>query len=99
VLMTSRRVNGEGSIYPYPHGYRECVWVTTPSGRSDAPPDGVSVGISTPSTRSACRDGTGGRDGRAPPVAAHPGQQRLVATVGGRELLMPAAVAQTHHRC
>jgi hypothetical protein len=31
--MSRRRVNGEGSIYPYPHGYRAYVWVTTPSGR------------------------------------------------------------------
>jgi integrase len=31
--MSSRRVNGEGSIYPYPYGYRAYVWVTTPSGR------------------------------------------------------------------
>lgn len=28
-----RRDNGEGSIYPYPHGFRGYVWVTTPSGR------------------------------------------------------------------
>ncbi len=33
VLVNARRVNGEGSIYPYPHGYRAYVWVTTPSGR------------------------------------------------------------------
>ena len=33
VLVSPRRVNGEGSIYPYPHGYRAYVWVTTPSGR------------------------------------------------------------------
>ena len=31
--MSGRRINGEGSIYPYPHGYRAHVWVTTPSGR------------------------------------------------------------------
>lgn len=33
VLVSRRRVNGEGSIYPYPRGYRAYVWVTTPSGR------------------------------------------------------------------
>lgn len=31
--MNAKRINGEGSIYPYPHGYRAYVWVTTPSGR------------------------------------------------------------------
>jgi integrase len=31
--VSGRRINGEGSIYPYPHGYRAYVWVTTPSGR------------------------------------------------------------------
>ena len=33
--MTGKRSrhNGEGSIYPYPHGFRAYVWVTTPSGR------------------------------------------------------------------
>jgi integrase len=31
--MRGRRVNGEGSIYPYPHGFRAYVWVTTPTGR------------------------------------------------------------------
>src|SRR5215207_6377285 len=31
--VMSRRSNGEGSIYPYPHGYRAYVWVTTPGGR------------------------------------------------------------------
>jgi len=33
VVAVSRRANGEGSIYPYPHGFRAYVWVTTPSGR------------------------------------------------------------------
>ncbi len=33
VVEMSRRQNGEGSIYPYPHGFRAYVWVTTPSGR------------------------------------------------------------------
>lgn len=27
-----KRDNGEGSIYPYPHGYRAYAWVTTPDG-------------------------------------------------------------------
>lgn len=31
--MTKRRHNGEGSVYPYAHGFRGYVWVTTPSGR------------------------------------------------------------------
>lgn len=31
--MAGRRSNGEGSIYPYPHGFRAYVWVTTDSGR------------------------------------------------------------------
>lgn len=30
---TSKRLNGEGSIYPYPHGFRAYVWVVTPEGR------------------------------------------------------------------
>jgi len=29
----SRRLNGEGSIYPYPYGFRAYVWVVTPEGR------------------------------------------------------------------
>lgn len=32
-MTGKRRLNGEGSIYPYPHGYRGYVWVTTPKGR------------------------------------------------------------------
>jgi integrase len=32
-VVSTRRTNGEGSIYPYPHGFRAYVWVTTPSGR------------------------------------------------------------------
>lgn len=28
----SKRLNGEGSIYPYPHGFRAYVWVVTPEG-------------------------------------------------------------------
>lgn len=32
-VVSARRVNGEGSIYPYPHGFRAYVWITTPSGR------------------------------------------------------------------
>lgn len=31
--MARKRLNGEGSIYPYEHGFRGYVWVTTPSGR------------------------------------------------------------------
>src|SRR3954447_13022267 len=31
--MSRRRLNGEGSIYPYPHGFRGYAWVTTPAGR------------------------------------------------------------------
>jgi hypothetical protein len=31
--MTTRRHSGEGSIYPYPHGFRAYVWVTTSTGR------------------------------------------------------------------
>lgn len=31
--MTKRRANGEGSIYPYEHGFRGYAWVTTPAGR------------------------------------------------------------------
>jgi integrase len=31
--MSKRRHNGEGSVYPYPHGFRGYVWVTTPAGR------------------------------------------------------------------
>lgn len=31
--MSGRRANGEGSIYPYEHGWRGYVWVTTPTGR------------------------------------------------------------------
>src|SRR4051812_25188568 len=31
--MSRRRLNGEGSIYPYPHGFRGYTWVTTPAGR------------------------------------------------------------------
>ena len=33
LVKRSRRVNGEGSIYPYPHGYRAYSWVTTPDGK------------------------------------------------------------------
>lgn len=33
MVTVSRRANGEGSIYPYPHGFRAYVWVTTPGGR------------------------------------------------------------------
>jgi len=29
----SKRLNGEGSIYPYPYGFRAYVWVMTPEGR------------------------------------------------------------------
>lgn len=29
----SKRLNGEGSIYPYPHGFRAYVWGVTPEGR------------------------------------------------------------------
>lgn len=29
----SKRLNGEGSIYPYPYGFRAYVWVVTPEGR------------------------------------------------------------------
>jgi integrase len=31
--MATRRQSGEGSIYPYPHGFRAYVWVTTSTGR------------------------------------------------------------------
>ncbi len=31
--MSGRRGNGEGSIYPYEHGFRAYTWVTTPTGR------------------------------------------------------------------
>jgi hypothetical protein len=31
--MGTRRQSGEGSIYPYPHGFRAYVWVTTSTGR------------------------------------------------------------------
>ena len=31
--MTSRRANGEGSIFPYRNGFAAYVWVTTPSGK------------------------------------------------------------------
>ena len=31
--MATRRHSGEGSIYPYPHGFRAYVWVTTSTGR------------------------------------------------------------------
>ena len=31
--MSGRRANGEGSIYPYEHGWRGYVWVTTATGR------------------------------------------------------------------
>jgi hypothetical protein len=31
--MATRRQSGEGSIYPYPHGFRAYVWVTTNTGR------------------------------------------------------------------
>ena len=31
--MSKRRQNGEGSIYPYPHGFRGYFWVTTPTGQ------------------------------------------------------------------
>ena len=30
--MTGKRVNGEGSIYPYRNGFAAYVWVTTPAG-------------------------------------------------------------------
>ena len=33
LVKRSRRVNGEGWIYPYPHGYRAYSWVTTPDGK------------------------------------------------------------------
>lgn len=33
VAKKSKRVNGEGSIYPYPYGYRAYSWVTTPDGK------------------------------------------------------------------
>jgi hypothetical protein len=29
----SRRVNGEGSIFPYRNGFAAYVWITTPSGK------------------------------------------------------------------
>ena len=31
--MTSRRANGEGSIFPYRNGFAAYVWITTPSGK------------------------------------------------------------------
>jgi integrase len=31
--VATRRQSGEGSIYPYPHGFRAYVWVTTSTGR------------------------------------------------------------------
>jgi hypothetical protein len=31
--MGTRRQSGEGSIYPYPHGSRAYVWITTNTGR------------------------------------------------------------------
>ncbi len=31
--MSGRRGSGEGSIYPYVHGFRAYTWVTTPTGR------------------------------------------------------------------
>jgi Phage integrase, N-terminal SAM-like domain len=31
--VTSRRANGEGSIFPYRNGFAAYVWTTTPSGR------------------------------------------------------------------
>ena len=31
--MTSRRANGEGSIFPYRHGFAAYVWITTLSGK------------------------------------------------------------------
>ena len=33
VVVSRRRVNGEGSIYPYRTGYAAYVWITTPAGR------------------------------------------------------------------
>ena len=31
--MAGKRVNGEGSIYPYRSGFAAYVWVTTPAGQ------------------------------------------------------------------
>jgi hypothetical protein len=31
--VTSRRANGEGSIFPYRNGFAAYVWITTPSGK------------------------------------------------------------------
>jgi hypothetical protein len=31
--VTSRRANGEGSIFPYRKGFAAYVWITTPSGK------------------------------------------------------------------
>ncbi len=31
--MTGKRVNGEGSIFPYRNSYAAYVWVTTPTGQ------------------------------------------------------------------
>lgn len=33
MVAVTRRHNGEGSIYPYRHGYTAYVWITTPAGR------------------------------------------------------------------
>jgi integrase len=33
MMMTGRRANGEGSIFPYRNGYAAYVWVTTPTGQ------------------------------------------------------------------
>ena len=34
--MTSRRANGEGSIFPYRNGFAAYVWITTPSREASA---------------------------------------------------------------
>jgi hypothetical protein len=31
--VSSRRANGEGSIFPYRNGFAAYVWITTPSGK------------------------------------------------------------------
>jgi integrase len=41
--VTSRRANGEGSIFPYRNGFAAYVWITTPSGRFTARRDAAGV--------------------------------------------------------